>query len=279
MKKLLPLFLIALFFLLSCEGPEKKTERAQGVWGLVSFFDSCVVNRSVARYRTNEASKHAIIVEVRKDSAYAWGAQYFEKVPLSIQKETIATFSKSGGWQLILQDSVLAYSSASQANPLPLRKAPVFGRLLKKQIQDTSGRKVVISDFTGLQGRIAKYFEGEIISGAYYLPETMQTIALQPDRKVKGLDDVTHYQLNIEFIKNSPFGNHDMISLYNFPEGGDSFSEPRDYRWHFSQDTLIFTAFKKEISLVNGKEVETGNYFLTDDGFKIVKIPNRQPTQ
>jgi hypothetical protein len=237
--------------------PEKDTVELDGTWGLVSYFDSIVRNKELAKYRLKSPPEFARLIEIKGDSLFSYGARFDGSSAFKRGADTLAKIETfEGMWHVIKRPNKLClikkpHKYFKDSTVYVYRKRDDLSILIDHSLparQTTPG--------------IIKFFNAEILAGSYVVKGTQRKVEFKPDGILLGLNGNDRYEIGDHFSINHPLGELDVVTLYR----NETRNKTWDWwEWKFKGDTLILTSIYTNFN-AGGRD-----WHLTDKKIVLVK--------
>jgi len=211
-----------------------------GVWGLTSYLDTIVVNKELAKYRSQFPAWFAILLEIEGDTIKSYGSLKNIAGKVTVNQDTIFKFenTESGKWLLLKgADELILKQFLNQEYPdsnvyTYRRRADL--RYMTEHL-NSRGLKI--------QRVLTEYFNKNILSGQYKLSKKGGTVYFKEDGKLEGIEGFKNYNLDIYFGTYHPFKNLDIVYLEDHESGKLAY-----FNWKINSDNLVLTEFSREES-------------------------------
>ena len=105
---------IILLLSISCQTQDKPDEEPvnplNGTWIMTQYFDSTVTNKSIAKYRVQEATWFSIMIDIQQDTIITYGSLFDQCFAIDFTKDTLGILKDmplQSNWWLIQKDNML----------------------------------------------------------------------------------------------------------------------------------------------------------------------------
>jgi len=256
MKRLL--YIILFISIVSCQFQEPKKldsnskkdlSTIEGVWGLTSYMDSIVVNKQLAKYRSQFPAWFGILIEIKGDTITSYGSLKNIKTELANNQDTLFKFTntESGKWMLLKGKRNLILKQ------FPNQEETDSNTYFYRQRQDLNFMTInQAKRGNKIQKHITNYFNKQILSGKYRDSKTKKVVHFLKDGRLEGLRSYTNYNIGSYFGTYHPFKNKDVVILKKKEQKTEDY-----FNWKFEDDMVVLTEFKREEVQINGKKMKT----------------------
>lgn len=224
-----------------------------GIWAMTNYFDTIVAHKELAKYRLQDPTSIAIILEIEKDSMNIYGSISNNKLSIEKEKDTLTTIiSEMSGdkWWLIKnkgQFELIQHPNQEYIDSTVYiyKKQSAFNYFTKEN-----------TDFYVIGKNVTDYFNKMIFEGKYVISGTESHVTFGQNGILKGFDSFDTYEVRNYFGTLHMHKNLDVITF-----GNKTNNDFKEYNWVFKDDQLILTEFIYEKVSYKGK-IYDGDYLI-----------------
>ncbi len=235
------------------EGETIDPNQLEGMWGLVSYFDSIYFSWSVAAHRLQPPAHFALLLDIDEDSIMSYGSIFDRKYAVGSEDTLVIYESMGGRWWLRKEEdrlvlTQLEYTYRDDTVRYEYRRMDHLRRLT-----DTLARVHQLS--IGMN----KYFNQQLMAGDYAFEDVL--ITFNPDGTISGDFPYKAYQVRNYFGTSHPFQNYDVVTMYR----KDS-DEYEYFHWKQNLEVMELTKLVRDSTII-----DHGDYIEQNDDFVLTK--------
>lgn len=258
MRTILYISIILLF--VNCQTQENETTQVNiptnslnGTWVMTQYFDTIMANKSIAKYRTQDATWFSILIDIQQDTIITYGSMFDQCIKADFTKDTIAEimgWTSQDYWWFIQTDSLInLVQQPNQEYPdstiYTFKRDSSFSNYCRRTRNEFRQKPF---QRESIRNEVIDYFNDKFFNGKYRNIQTEEVVIFDGKGNVSGLKDSEKYETNVYFGTSHPFKNRDVIY----------FDRRNFYNWIFEEDKLILTKFERETEYAD-------DYELTDE--------------
>jgi hypothetical protein len=226
----------------------------QGIWVLSNYFDSVVIEKSIAKFRMNNINWSSLLLNFDNDTLRIYGSIYKQKIFIDYSGDTLPfkRIYENDLWSIILANDETIIKSFKKENP---EQKYIYRRMNEVEKQYI---KIDENNWFSIDKGVEELFNVVLISGKY-LYKKNDTIAFEKNGQIKNFKNYTNFEIDNYFGTNHYFGNLDNIALI-------SENSRETWNWKFIDNILILNKIKPK-----NDDYEKG-FYLTNEIIKLKKI-------